>query len=74
MHKSTISLPDEIVHEIRSISSSEGRSEAEIVRAALDAYVERRRSDVPAIFGTFSGGTIGAAKSEDWLRDHWNRE
>lgn len=74
MQKTTIYLREDVVTEIKLVSRSEGRSEAEIVREALDAYFERRRSAVPAIFGTFAGGTIGAAESEDWLRENWHPE
>lgn len=74
MRKTTIYLSEEIVGEIKLASKSEGRSEAEIVREALDDYFERRRRDVPAIFGTWSGGTIGGANSEEWLRENWHPE
>ena len=74
MHKTTIYLTDEHIAEIKLTSRTEGRSEAEIVREALDDYFERRRNDVPAIFGTWSGGTIGGADSEEWLRENWHPE
>lgn len=72
MQKTTIYLRKETVTEIKLAARSEGRSEAEIVREALDDYFDRKRNEVPTIFGKFSGGTIGAAESEDWLRENWH--
>lgn len=74
MQKMTIYLREEVAGQIKRVARSEGRSEAEIIREALDDYFERRRRDVPAIFGTSTGGTIGAAESEDWLRENWHPE
>lgn len=74
MRKTTIYLSDETMNEIKLTARAQGRSEAEIVREALNDYFERRRHDVPSIFGTWSGGTIGGADSEDWLRENWHPE
>lgn len=74
MHKTTIYLREEVLTEIKLISRSEGRTEAEIVRAALDDYFERRRAQLPSVFGKGSSGTISAADSEDWLIENWRPE
>ncbi|HET9659763.1 MAG TPA: CopG family transcriptional regulator [Thermomicrobiales bacterium] len=74
MQKMTIYLREEVAGQIKRVARSEGRSEAEIIREALDDYFERRRRDVPVILGTSTGGTIGAAESEDWLRENWHPE
>lgn len=72
MKKTTLYLDDAVLAEIKIVSRSEGRSEAELLRNAIDDYLERRRSELPPIFGTGSGGKFTGAESEDWLRENWN--
>lgn len=71
MKKTTLYLDEEVLAEIKLTSRSEGRSEAEILREAISDYLERRRSELPSIFGTGSGGRFDARDSEDWLLEHW---
>ena len=74
MRKTTIYLSEETVSEIKLASQSEGRSEAEIIREALDDYFVRRRSDLPSVFGKAKGRLFTAAESEDWLLENWRPE
>jgi predicted transcriptional regulator len=74
MHKTTIYLPDETVSEIKLAARSDGRSEAEIIREALDGYFARRRSGLPSVFGKAKGKLFTAAESEDWLLENWPPE
>ena len=73
MKKTTLYLEEEVLAEIKLTSRSEGRSEAEILREAINDYLERRRSELPTIFGAGSGGKISGADSEDWLLENWHR-
>lgn len=72
MKKTTLYLAEDVLAEIKLASRSEGRSEAEILREAIDDYLERRRSELPPIFGKGSGGKIRGADSEDWLLENWH--
>ncbi len=74
MRKTTVYLREEILSEIKLASRSEGRSEAEIVREALDDYFERRRAQLPSVFGKAKGKLFTAAESEDWLLENWRPE
>jgi predicted transcriptional regulator len=74
VHKTTIYLPDETKSEIKLAARFEGRSEAEIVREALDDYFARRRSGLPSVFGKAKGKLFTAAESEDWLLENWRPE
>jgi hypothetical protein len=74
MHKTTIYLSEELRSEIKLASRKEGRTEADIIRTILDDHFDRRRNDLPSIFGQWSGGTIRGAESEDWLRENWHPE
>ncbi len=67
MKKTTLSLEEDVLAEIKLMSRSQGRSQAEILREAIDDYLERRRSELPSIFGKGSGGKFHGADSEDWL-------
>lgn len=71
MKKTTVYLDDAVLAEIKIVSRSEGRSEAELLRNAVDEYLERRRAALPSIFGKGSGGKFDAADSEDWLHENW---
>lgn len=65
MQKTTVYLREEVIAEIKLVSRSEGRTEAEIVREALDDYFERRRSQLPSVFGKARGTLFAAADAED---------
>ena len=71
LKKKTLYLGEEALAEIKLISRSEGRSEAAILREAIDDYLELRRSELPSIFGTGSGGKFTGAESEDGLLENW---
>lgn len=74
MHKTTIYLSDAQVTEIKLASRAKGRSEAEIIREAIDDYFGRERGEMPSVFGKASGRLFTAAESEDWLRENWRPE
>ncbi len=74
MDKSAVYLPDEIVDEIKRASQSEGRSEEDIVRDAMDDYLSRRRRGLPSVFGKAKGRLFTAEESEDWLLENWRAE
>jgi len=71
MKKTTLYLDEAVLAEIKSVSRSEGRSEASLLRNAINDYLERRRASLPSIFGKGSGGKFDAADSEDWLHENW---
>ena len=74
MHKTTIYLSDEQVTEIKLASRTKGRSEAEIIREAIDDYFGRKRGEMPSVFGKAAGRLFTAAESEDWLLENWRPE
>lgn len=49
MHRTTIYLPDELKRALTRIARREGRSEAELIREAVQEAVERRRAAAPRI-------------------------
>ena len=71
MKKTTLYLEESVLAELKLTSRSEGRTEAEILREAINDYLERRRSALPTIVGTGTGRKFTAAESEDWLLENW---
>lgn len=49
MHRTTIYLPVELKRALTRIARREGRSEAELIREAVQEAVERRRAASPRI-------------------------
>jgi hypothetical protein len=71
VEKTTIYLPGELQRSLAATARSEGRSQADIIRSALEAYVNKRPTNPPRSIGTGSDSEISGATSEDWLRKNW---
>lgn len=74
MKKTTIYLPEDLVIEIKTVSKQDRRSEAEVIREALSAYLAQRKRPLPSVFGMGSGGSIRASESEEWLEKNWKTD
>jgi predicted transcriptional regulator len=71
MEKTTIYLPGELQRLLAAAARSEGRSQAEIIRSALEAYLSKRPAIRPGSIGAGSDGEVSGANSENWLRSNW---
>ena len=71
MEKTTVYLPDELQRSILAMARREGRSQAEIIRAALEAYLSERAPLRPRSIGAGSDDEVSGATSEKWLRKNW---
>ena len=49
MRKTTIYLPDELKESVESVARSEGRSEADVIRDAIEEAVASRRPPEPRV-------------------------
>jgi Arc/MetJ-type ribon-helix-helix transcriptional regulator len=49
MVKTTVYLPDPLKRRLERLAAREGRSEAEVIRAALDEYTEARSRPKPRL-------------------------
>ena len=74
MEKTTIYLTVELQRSLAAAARSEGRSQADIIRSAVEAYVRKRRTISPSSIGAGSDSEVSGATSEDWLRKNWNRK
>jgi predicted transcriptional regulator len=71
MEKTTIYLPSDLQRSLVAAAKSEGRSQADIIRSALEAYVTQRPAIRPSSIGAGSDSEVSGALSEDWLRRNW---
>ena len=72
MRKTTIYFPDAMKIEIEAVSKMEQRPEAEIIREAVNSYLEDRRSRRwPRSIGMVADGTFDPADDERYLAEHW---
>lgn len=75
MDKTTLYLPAEVRRAFRELAQQTGRPQAEIMREALDEYLEHHRADQPALcsVGVVAVPDVHGADAEDWLERHWHR-
>ncbi|MBA2488201.1 MAG: ribbon-helix-helix protein, CopG family [Candidatus Limnocylindrales bacterium] len=71
MNKTTLYLPDELHRRIRDLSRRTGRPQAELIRSALERYVEGERRPLPRSIGAGEDDHLSGQDSEDWLRRNW---
>ncbi len=71
MEKTTLYLPDEIQRSLAATAKREGRSQAEIVRTALEVYFAERGPVRLRSIGAGSDNEVSGATSEEWLRKSW---
>ena len=73
MEKTTLYLSGELQRSLAAMARREGRSQAEIIRAALVAYFSNRAPVRLRSIASGSDDEVSGATSEKWLRDNWKR-
>jgi predicted transcriptional regulator len=67
--KTTVYLDSDTVLALRQMAETQGRSQAELIRAALSAYTGKaKRPRIPGIGEFDSGRTDTSERAEDLLR------
>ena len=74
MEKTTLYLPIGLQRTLREVARRSGRSQATLIREALERYLAGQDRPRPASIGVASDGTLDAADSEAWLRAQWGRQ
>jgi len=74
MRKTTVYLPDELKARLERVSGEQNRSEADVIRSALEEYTarERPRPRLPLARGT--GTTNIAERGDELLSEGFGRD
>lgn len=66
--KTTVYLESDTLLALRRMSQTQGRSQAELIRDAVDAFTGPSRRPIPRGLGKYDGEVRGAERAEDFLR------
>lgn len=72
MQKTTLYLPDMLSQLLKLEAKRQHKSQAELMREALEGYLQERPRALPRSLGLADDAGVSAADSEDWLRERWN--
>jgi hypothetical protein len=68
MVKTTLYLPEGLQQQIHDIAKQTGRSQADLIREALAAFVGQYERPRPASIGIIDDPNLNGEDSEAWLR------
>lgn len=74
MNRTTIFLPPELQQRLADEARRRKVAQAELVREALTAYLDRSRRPVPSIIGVVDRPDIDARDAKAWVRERWAEE
>jgi predicted DNA-binding protein len=72
VEKTTLYLPRDLQRALREEARRSGRPQAELVRDALRAYLERRERPRARSIGIAADGRLAAGDIEAWLEREWD--
>ncbi len=72
VEKTTVYLPKELKQRIKAAARREGRSEAAVIRAALDLYAQPRKRPRSGLFS--SGDPTLAERADELLAEGFGRD
>lgn len=71
MDKTTLYLTPELRRRLRVAARRTGRRQAEVIRSALDAYLDEGQVNRPRSIGAGEDDVLEAGDTETWLRERW---
>ena len=71
MDKTTLYLTPELRRRLRDAARRSGRRQADVIRSALDAYLDEGQANRPQSIGAGEDDALDAGDTETWLREHW---
>jgi hypothetical protein len=74
VEKTTIYLPMETQEALRALARRTGRSQAAIIREAVDVYVQQQARPQPRSIGIGHNPSLQARKTEEWLEANFRPE
>lgn len=72
MQKTTLYLPDTLNQQLKLEAKRQNKSQAELMREALNGYLQGRPRALPRSLGLAGDAGVSAADSEDWIHRRWN--
>ena len=73
MEKTTLYLPPELQEALKQHSRVSGRSQADLIREALDLFLSKRPQPKPRSVAMGRDSELSARDSEAWLEQNWQR-
>lgn len=70
--KTTVYLPDAMHTAVREAASREGRSQSDLIRAAVELYLERCERPWPQSIGMLSDPELSGRDAKAWVRRAWD--
>jgi len=71
VERTTVYFPSDLRSKVAALARQSGRSQAEILRDAVRAYVDRAARPRPRSLGLGDNPDISGADAESWLREYW---
>ncbi len=71
MDKTTLYLTPELRRRLRDAARRSGRRQADVIRSALDAYLDAGQANRPTSIGAGEDEVLEAGDTETWLRERW---
>jgi len=74
MQKTTLYLSDEQHAALKHAAKRTGRRRADLIREAVDRYLEDQPTQLPRSIGIISDPDLRATDIDDWLKENWHPE
>lgn len=74
MEKTTVYIPREMQASLKALAKRTGRSQADLMREALELYVRGQQRQLPSFVGIIKDGSLQARDVEDWLNQNWHAD
>ncbi|GIW31801.1 MAG: hypothetical protein KatS3mg071_1975 [Meiothermus sp.] len=71
MEKTTLYLPPELHQALKNVAKQEGKSQAELIREVLAAYLAKRNRPHLQSIGVAGDQELAGRDSEIWLEKAW---
>ena len=71
MNKTTLYFPDTTQRRLRDFARRTGRRQAEVVREAVERYLDAVPAPLPSSIGSGEDDSLRGRDTADWLRENW---
>ncbi len=70
----TVYMSHEMQASLKALAKRTGRSQADLMREALELYVRGQQRQLPSFVGIIEDGSLQARYVEDWLDHTWHTD